>query len=84
MSLTVISPLSVPVRVHHRKLLDAMLAEDSLRFVERRADRRGDQTRRRHRVTHRTIEAALELQIAIGDDADEAIIARRRSEDRRS
>ena len=36
--------LQLPVRVHDRQLLDAMLAEDPLRFVERRAHGRGDQT----------------------------------------
>ena len=38
MSFTVISPSSTPVVVDHRQLLDAMLAEDPLRLVERGAD----------------------------------------------
>ena len=63
------------LRVHDGQLLDAVLAENLLGLVERRAHRRGDEILLRHRVVQRPVEAALELQIAIGDDADE--LARR-------
>jgi hypothetical protein len=57
--------------VHHRQLLDAVRAEDLLRFVEGRAHRGGDEVLLRHRVANRAVECPLELQIAVGDDADQ-------------
>src|SRR5216110_2068957 len=60
------------VLIHHRQLLDAVLAEDPLRFVEPRAHRRGHQAVLRHRVADRAVELALELQVAVGDDAHQA------------
>src|SRR5213083_2483910 len=60
------------VLVDHRKLLDAMLGEDSLRLVERRADGCGDEPVLRHRSAKRAVELALELQVAVCDDADQA------------
>src|SRR6266550_1544427 len=60
------------VLVHHRKLLDAVLAEDPLRFVQGGAHRRGHQAVFRHRVADRAVELALELQVAVGDDTHQA------------
>src|SRR2546430_14984606 len=58
--------------VHDRELLDAMLGERLLGFVERRPHGRGHQTILGHRVADRTVELALELQVAVGDDAHQA------------
>src|SRR5947208_33821 len=58
--------------VHDRQLLDAVLGEDPLRIVETRAHRCGHQAILGHRVADRTIQLALELQVAVGDDAHEA------------
>src|SRR3989449_440248 len=58
--------------VHDRELLDAVLGEDPLRFVEPRADWRGHQTVLGHRVADRAVQLALELQVAVGDDAHQA------------
>src|SRR5207253_2575813 len=52
--------------------LDAVLGEDPLRLLERRADGRRDEALLRHRGANRAVELALELEIAIGDDADQA------------
>ena len=52
------------------------LPEDPLGLVERRADRRGDRAGRFViAVVQRAVEAALELQVAVGDDADEPAVA---------
>ena len=61
--------------VHYGQLLDPMLAEYRLRFVEGGADRRGDEVLRRHRFAERAVEIALELEIAVGNDSDELSIA---------
>src|SRR5207237_6245446 len=61
--------------INHRQLLDAMLAEYRLGFIERSAYGRGDEILVRHRLAQRTIEIALELEITIGDDSDELPVA---------
>src|SRR5436853_366235 len=58
--------------VHDRELLDAVLGEDPLRFVEPRAHGRGHQAVLGHRVADRAVQLALELQVAVGDDAHQA------------
>src|SRR5437773_13031 len=58
--------------VDHGKLLDPVPGEDPLRLVERSADGRGDEPLLRHRGANRAVELALELQIAVRDDADQA------------
>jgi len=57
--------------IHHRQLLDAMLSEQPFRFFERRPDRSGDEALLGHRLADRSVQLALELQIAVRDDADE-------------
>ena len=52
--------------------------------VEAGADRRDEELILRHRVADRLLEIALELEIAVGDDADGALLARPRSGRRRS
>src|SRR5437763_1134516 len=58
--------------VDDRQHLDAVLRENALRLVERRPDRGGDQTLFRHRRPNGAVQLALELEVAIGDDADQA------------
>ena len=48
-----------------------MLREQALRLIERRANWCRHQLFFRHDVTNRPVELTLELQIAIGDDADQ-------------
>src|ERR1700716_1638733 len=57
------------------KLFDAVLPEYCLGLVERGAHRSGDEILRRHRFAERTIEVALELEVAIRDDTDESVVA---------
>jgi hypothetical protein len=59
------------IGVHHRQLLDPVLRQDPLGVVEAGADRRGDEPILGHRVADRLLEIALELEIAVGDDADQ-------------
>src|SRR6266566_2120139 len=58
--------------VHDWQLLDAVLGEDPLRFVEPRAHGRGDQAVLGHRVADRAVQLALELQVAVRDDPHQA------------
>jgi hypothetical protein len=67
--------LQPPVLVDDRQLLDAMVGEDPLGLIEGRAFRCGDETFLGHRFLERTVQLSLELQVAIGDDADEAVVA---------
>ena len=50
MSLTVISPRRIAVRVDDRQLLDLVAVQDLLGLLERRADRRGDEVPRGHQL----------------------------------
>src|ERR1051325_5881425 len=65
-------PLQHPALVHDRELLDAVLGEGLLGFIEGGPHRRGHQPVLRHGVTDRAVELALELQVAVGDDAHQA------------
>ena len=64
--------LQPPVRVDDRELLDAVLAEDRLRLVERRPDRRGDQVRGGHQRAHRHVGLVAETEVAIREDPDQS------------
>jgi len=55
--------------VHHRQLLDAVAAHDRLGLVERGAGGGRDELVLGHRLGERAVEGALELQVAVGDDA---------------
>ena len=63
------------LRVDHRQLLDPMLGQDPLGVVQAGAHRRGDQLVLGHRLADRLIEVALELEVAVGDDADQPSLA---------
>jgi hypothetical protein len=63
------------ILIDDRKLLDSMLAEDPLGFIQCRPDRRGHESRRRHALANRLAQFALELQVTIGDDSDELPLA---------
>ena len=70
--------------IHHRQLLDPVPGQNPLGLVQVGADRSGDQLLLGHRVADRLVEVALELEIAVGDDADQPALpvhdrARRRS-----
>ena len=64
--------------IHHRKLLDPVLGQDALGVIQTGADRRGHQVVLRHRLLDRLLEVPLELQVAVGDDADEPARSRPR------
>ena len=68
-------PLEHALRVHHRQLLDPVRGQDPLGVVEAGAHRRGDELLLGHRFADRLIEIPLELQIAVGDDADEPALS---------
>ena len=72
-------PLEHALGVHHRQLLDPMPGQDPLGLVQPGADRRGDQLLLGHRLADRLVEVALELEIAVGDDADQPALRRPRS-----
>src|SRR5438876_8083086 len=57
--------------VDDREFFDAVFGENTLRFVQRGADRRGHELLFSHHVADRPVELALELQVAIRDDADQ-------------
>src|SRR5690349_4792259 len=57
--------------IDDRQLFDAVFRENALGFIERCADRRRDQLLLGHDVPNRPVELPLELEIAIGDDADQ-------------
>src|SRR6266446_2437035 len=65
-------PLEDTLLVHYREFLDAVRRERPLRFVQRGAHRRGHQPVLRHRVADRAVQLALELEVAVGDDAHQA------------
>ena len=72
--------LQVAVLVHNRELLNAVLAEDLLRLLERRPHRRGHQVLLGHHGGDLLVEVRLghEPQVAVGDDADQfAVLADR-------
>ena len=63
--------------VDDRKLLDLVVLQQTQCVVARHADRRGDQRRRGHHVADEPLVVALEADVAVGDDADEARRRRR-------
>src|ERR1044071_5760995 len=64
-------PFEVLVGVDDEELLDAVLLQDALRLFERGADGDGDERLRRHHLGDGDVEARLEAEVAVGDDADE-------------
>ena len=65
-------PAQHSVGVDDRQLLDAVPVQQLLRLAMRRADRRRHEVARGHQVGDRLREIALEAQVAVGEDADEA------------
>jgi hypothetical protein len=63
-----------PPGVDDRQLFDPVPGQDPLRLLERRADRRGDELVLGHRLVDRLIEVPLELEVPVGDDADETAL----------
>ena len=61
----------IEVLVDEGQLLDAMLAEDLLRLLERGADGRGDEVVLCHALADRLGHVRLEPEVAVGDDADQ-------------
>src|SRR5204862_1008178 len=61
--------------VDHRQLLDAMLAEYRLGFVECSPDGGGDGLLRGHRLAQSPIGIPPELEVAVGDASDELSVA---------
>ena len=57
------------VAINDQKFLDAMLLQNSLRLIERRADRNSDERLFGHYFRNRQFESRLESQIAVRDDA---------------
>src|ERR1043165_4523676 len=66
--------LEVAVGVDDEELLDAMLVEDLARLLERGADGRGDEVLLGHALGDRQVEARLEAQVAVGENADELAV----------
>jgi hypothetical protein len=65
--------------VHHRQLLDPVPRQDPLRLFQRGAHRCRDEIGLGHGLVNRPVELALELEVAVGDDADQAARCRPRS-----
>ena len=63
--------LEVEIVVHDGQLLLAGLAQDPLRLFQRDADLRRDQVLLGHGLGDLAVEVCLELQVAVGDDADQ-------------
>jgi hypothetical protein len=57
--------------VHHQQLFHAMLVKDGLCLLESGADRDRDQVVLGHHLGHGQVEARLEAQVAVGEDADQ-------------
>jgi hypothetical protein len=72
-------PGDATVVVDDGELLDAVLAEDGLCLLERRALRRGDEPLGGHDLAHGPGPVVLEAEVAVGQDADESVLTRRRS-----
>ena len=77
MSLTVMRPESTAVGVDDGQLLDAVLAEDGLGLLERGAHRGGDQALLGHDLADALVDVVVEAQVAVGEDADQAVGRRR-------
>ena len=77
MSLTVIRPLSWPVAVDDRQLLDLVPPEQELRVGERRPDGSGDEVLARHQLADQRVRTGAEAEVAVGEDADEHAVGAR-------
>jgi hypothetical protein len=65
-------PLEVVAVVDDEELFDLVIVEDFLRFVERGPDGDGDKLAG-HDLLDRQVEAALEADVPVGQDADELV-----------
>ncbi len=66
--------LEITGTIDHRQLLDLVPMQHTLGFLQRCAHRYGDQLVAGHHLADRSIEVGLELQVAVGDDADQPAI----------
>ena len=64
-------PLQAVVVIDDQELLDLVRVQDVLRLVERRAHGHRDQVLTGHDLRDRPLEARLEAEVAVGQDADE-------------
>ena len=71
-------PAQHAARIHDRQLLDAMLRQGLLGFLERGADGRGDQVLARHHFRHLAFRPALEPQVAVRQDSHQTAVLRDR------
>ena len=78
MSLIVIRPRKLSSSSTTRQLLDAVRVQDLLGLLQADARPRGDQIVLGHHLGDRAVEALLEAQVAVGEDADQAAVARHR------
>jgi ribosome maturation factor RimP len=67
--------LELVLVVDDQQLFDAVLVQDQFGFFKRGADRDGDQVGLGHHVADGDVGAGLEAQIAVGEDADQALAA---------
>src|SRR5205085_1842425 len=70
------------VFVNDEQLFDAVLLQDDLGLVERRADGDCNERLRRHNFRDGDVEARLEPKVAVGDDADEMSVSVGRTSER--
>ena len=70
-------PLQLAIGVDQRKFFNAVLLQDGLGLLERRADRRGDQPLAGHELADRLVEIPRleEADIAVGEDPDQLAAA---------
>jgi hypothetical protein len=71
-------PAQAPVGVDDRELLDLVPPEDRARLLERRPDRRRHEAAARHQRRNRLLRVAVEAEVAVREDADEALVVRDR------
>ena len=62
----------VELPVHHQELLDAVPVEDVLRLRQGRSDRHRDQVLARHHLGDGALDVAVEPQVAVGENPDQA------------
>ena len=60
--------------VHHQQFFHAVFVQDGFRLLERGAHRHGDQVLLGHHFGNGRVEAVLEAQIAIGENADQLAV----------
>ena len=67
-------PPEVVFLVDDRQLFDAVMAQDLLGLLQRRADLAGDEPLARHDLGDLAAEVFFKFHVAVGDDADELVL----------